>query len=276
MTFMLSQKGYTGPGDVTTGWQAWYGLRAFSKAVAATGTQKAINVRRTSDSATMDILILPTGRLDVATLTTFLTSTTGFVTKIYDQSGNGLDVSQTTNSKQPQISLVGGPGTGNPSVQFVGSASQGFAFVALSNAQWATSFVAERTGAFTSFNPVFGAGPGVGGEWSTGFANSANLVYFYGGVSVDTAAGNDNVWHAVQTSWFSAAGGLVVDGAVTSANPGAAAMGQYELGSNTFAGQFLTGSWVESGINTNNFFASSQVIAQALNTNQHGTNGWNF
>lgn len=66
-----SASAYTGPGDIVSGATAFYGLRAYSAAVAATGTQKAVNVRRASDNATQDILILTNGNLDVASAATF-------------------------------------------------------------------------------------------------------------------------------------------------------------------------------------------------------------
>ena len=55
---------YVGPGDIVSGATAWYGLRAYSAAIAATGTQKAINIRRASDNTTKDILIRKSGNLD--------------------------------------------------------------------------------------------------------------------------------------------------------------------------------------------------------------------
>ena len=53
---------YTGPGDIVS-FTAWYGLRAYSAAVAATGTQKAINITRASDSEVCDVLIATSGSL---------------------------------------------------------------------------------------------------------------------------------------------------------------------------------------------------------------------
>lgn len=55
--------GYTGPGDVVAGATAWYGLRAYSAAVAATGTQKAVKIRRASDDHLCDVLIATSGLL---------------------------------------------------------------------------------------------------------------------------------------------------------------------------------------------------------------------
>lgn len=98
---------YTGPGDIVSGATAWYGLRAYSAAVAATGTQKAVNIRASGDNATTDILILPTGKLDVATAAAFQTAHGGnlFVTAAYDQTWNSNDISQATAANQPQLNL---------------------------------------------------------------------------------------------------------------------------------------------------------------------------
>lgn len=62
--------GYRGPGDVVSGAAVWYGLRGYNNAYA-TGSNKAINVRRASDSTAQDILILGNGMLDIATANTF-------------------------------------------------------------------------------------------------------------------------------------------------------------------------------------------------------------
>lgn len=63
---------YTGPGDIFASAAAWYGVRAYSAAVAATGTQKAFNISRASDSALQDIVILTSGVVDVASYNTFV------------------------------------------------------------------------------------------------------------------------------------------------------------------------------------------------------------
>jgi hypothetical protein len=61
---------YTGPGDIVTGATAWYGLRAYNAAYA-TGSNNAINVRRASDNSSENIVILSTGKLDIATANSF-------------------------------------------------------------------------------------------------------------------------------------------------------------------------------------------------------------
>ena len=63
-------------------------------------TGDVIRVRRTSDNAELDFN--PTEITD-GTLTTWTGSGDGAVTKLYDQSGNGLDVIQATASQQPKV-----------------------------------------------------------------------------------------------------------------------------------------------------------------------------
>jgi hypothetical protein len=82
--------GYTGPGDIQA-FTFWCGFRAYSAATAGT---KAIRVVRASDSTQTDINTLANGNLDAATLTTFLTATTGNVVICYDKAGtNDLGLS---------------------------------------------------------------------------------------------------------------------------------------------------------------------------------------
>ena len=65
-------------------------------------TGNAIRVRRSSDNTEQDIGFIDVN-IDTSALTTFCSGTNGFVTTWYDQSGNGLNVTQTTAANQPQI-----------------------------------------------------------------------------------------------------------------------------------------------------------------------------
>jgi len=65
-------------------------------------TGNAIRVRRSSDNAEQNIGFSG-GNLDTTALTTFCSGTNGFVTTWYDQSGSGVNATQTTAVNQPQI-----------------------------------------------------------------------------------------------------------------------------------------------------------------------------
>ena len=117
---------YTGPGDVVSGATAWYGLRAYNAAYA-TGSNKAINIRRASDNTTTNIVILSNGNLDIATANTFAGtdatcqgSTTGLSTTIAftscSSTPNAADTVSGTGISQPESivscgSFVAGAGT---------------------------------------------------------------------------------------------------------------------------------------------------------------------
>jgi hypothetical protein len=97
---------------------AAYSLRQLDTAYAG----KAINVRRSSDNTTSDIGFTASGDLDTATLLTFAGSGSAYVTTWYDQSGNGVNVTQATQANQPRIVNAGVVETvnGRPSIMFLG------------------------------------------------------------------------------------------------------------------------------------------------------------
>jgi hypothetical protein len=107
--------------DVYSGAAAAYSLRKLRTAY----TGSAIEVRRTNNDVA-NIGFTSTGELDTTALLAF-TGTgaldNGFVTKWYDQSGNGRDATQTTALNQPQIVSSGSVilENGKPSVQFDGT-----------------------------------------------------------------------------------------------------------------------------------------------------------
>jgi Alpha-L-arabinofuranosidase B, catalytic len=84
-----------------------FGLYSLRRQLAAYGTGKSIQVRRSSDNTTQDINLLSSGLLDVASMLTFVGANNGFVSKLYDQSGNTNDFSQATAANQPQIVASG-------------------------------------------------------------------------------------------------------------------------------------------------------------------------
>jgi len=65
-----------------------------------------LRVRRSNDNAELDIYF-DSGIIDIPTLTGFVTSNNGYVVKLYDQSGNGNNYSQTGTTNQPMIINAG-------------------------------------------------------------------------------------------------------------------------------------------------------------------------
>jgi hypothetical protein len=90
---------YTGPGDIVS-FTAWYGLRAYSQAIVTAGTQALVNLQRTSDSHTCDIIVSASGGLgntancstggdNGTAAATWCNATTCNVLIAYDQTGGG-------------------------------------------------------------------------------------------------------------------------------------------------------------------------------------------
>ncbi len=95
-----------------------YSLRKLRSAYSG----NAIRVRRSSDNAEQDFGFV-SNVLDTASLLTFCGAGNGFVTTWYDQSGNGLNITNTTAANQPQIVTSGAMITENskPTILFDGS-----------------------------------------------------------------------------------------------------------------------------------------------------------
>ena len=107
-----------------------------------------IRVRRSSDNSESDISFNSQGVLDSVSLLNFVGANNGFITKWYDQSGNGYHVDQTTAAFQPKIISSGSLNLINnkPTISFLKSSTQ-----SLSNAASflvrSTYIVASYTGA---------------------------------------------------------------------------------------------------------------------------------
>lgn len=81
-------------------------VAAYSLRKLKSGVQYPIRVRRTSDNTETDIGFIGTN-LDTVSLLSFCGSGSGYITKWYDQSGNGNHAIQNTTSNQPRIVNTG-------------------------------------------------------------------------------------------------------------------------------------------------------------------------
>ena len=204
---------YTGPGDVVAGATVWWGMRAYS---AATRGTNCIRLVRASDSTQQDFVTLADGSLDVASIATFLASTTGKVVTIYDQSGNGHHATQPTDASRPPFVLAA-TGT-RPAMQGNGAVSLSTgAFTTMRPGPRTTtipqpytvSAVVVRTGAFTTAGAWLGATSGM----SCYFFSTVNTVTFYAGVGGTNATAADSAWHTIQEIFNGASSEIYVDGA---------------------------------------------------------------
>jgi hypothetical protein len=105
----------------------------------------AIKVRRSSDDQTQDIGFGNDGSLDIVSLSNFVGSSSGYVVKWYDQSGNGNDLTQTeSNDRQPRIISNGNLEIENtkPFIRFLGVYNSSYTTLKLASTFGTTAHVA--------------------------------------------------------------------------------------------------------------------------------------
>jgi hypothetical protein len=102
-TFQSGGASFVGLLDLYPNAAAAYSVRLLKSDYAGS----AMEVRRSSDNALQDIGFDANGDLDTASLLSFVGAGNGFVRTWYDQSGNSVDVTQTTISIQPKIVSIG-------------------------------------------------------------------------------------------------------------------------------------------------------------------------
>ena len=234
---------YVGPGDVVAGADGWWGLRAYS---AATEGNKAVNLRRSSDNATSDFNTLANGNLDVASIAAFMGAGNVFIATLYDQTGNGNDLSQATTANQPQL-VLGSLGS-LPTMQTSGSQTLGRLSTPATAQPLTIAAVATRS--FTGIAGLFGglAGP----DPVVYFESSANLVQLYAGGTAFDAACSDGAWHSIQGVFNGASSIESINGTNTTGTTGTGALLNGPGDTLTFFGDGIgnnvTGNATEVGV----------------------------
>ena len=150
--------------DLYPGAAAAYSLRRLSDFYGGS----AIQVRRSSDNAVLDIGFDGDGSLNTGALLSFCGVGNGFVTTWYDQSGNGRNATQATAANQPQIVSAGsvltltGVGASKPCLSFDGI-NDSFGFTSITAPQFTTFYPSKKlinadlSAWFTRSNIGFGA-----------------------------------------------------------------------------------------------------------------------
>lgn len=196
---------------------ALYSLRKIVSAYAG----KCLKVQRLSDSTTLDIGFLSNNQIDMASALTFGANTMLYVTKWYDQSGNGHDAIQATQNAMPELLNVNGA----PWIAF----NQTDAFCYLQTAA-AIGLTGDQTiGMVCQLNtPVANALPIVSFDgtdgWFVGFnaASKGNAGYYSAGVGAinDSSTLIAGGVHRVAFTRTSGAVAIRVDGVQTTTGTG--------------------------------------------------------
>lgn len=252
---------FQGAGDVVSGAVAWWGLRAYNAAYA-TGSNPALDLTDNVGTTTT-INILSTGFLDTATAAPLVA--TRRVSKLYDQTGNGRHQIQATFATMPELDVSGTPFMKWDNARGVFMVTSG----TVTQAQpFSQSIVVQRWQNFTTQMDIT-----IGNATANGrilFANSANNMFLFSGGSTTNFAVSDSAYHAVQALFSGASSAAMVDGtnnAGLNAGTGGYSSDGLQLG-NTNVDMLLR----EAGV----WFSDISASFTALNTNQHGSNGWNF
>lgn len=286
---------YTGPGDINTTNFAWWGLRAYTSALANAGatTTPVMDVYgvTTTTSCTIYLLGDGTGGLDFSTAgagavghqcllgaTTFCTSTNSSctVSKLYDQSGAtkcggatvACDLSQATQANQPTLTFncIGSL----PCLTFsTTSMALSSATANLTISQpFTISWVVERTGNFSSFSSPFG---NQASQVFFGWNNTSGSVRFNAGSSINVTSIADSAFHAMNALASGSSSAYYIDGTSHSGSAGSNGLsGGQILCWGCGAGNGTPLQAVEGGFWTTDKSANFST----LNANQHAY--WGF
>ncbi len=256
---------YVGPGDVVSGASAWWGLRAYSNATIGSN---AVRLRENGGNTESDFATIAGGGLDLAAIATFKGANSLFVTKLYDQTGGGRDLTQVVAASQPPFTLA-----------VLGS------YPAIDATTGATSWVLTCATPLALVQPYSISGvlqvtnskdmqyffdqnnfPQV----RPNFTGSGTLLLFAGSLFSVTMA--LNTWHAVQTVYNSASSDGNIDGTRTTGDAGANSFtgGPLAYFGDGGAGNFI-GYGLEVGVWPSGFSAAQETN---MNTNQHAY--WGF
>lgn len=241
--------GYLGLGDLDT-YAVYAGLRAYSAAIVAAGTQPLVNVSRVSDSHTCDILVSGTGYLgntancstggdNGAAAATFC-ATTCNVPILYDQTGGGHNFVPTGGNVTLSLS--------DTSLAFNGSAGLRINSMPAVAQPLSFSSVSKRTSG-TSSSTVMNA-PAI----IVRYEAATELVEFAGVAHFSVAA--ESTWHTSNVTFNGTSSIVNLDMVSTSSlNLSTGAIGSGEMlgiGDNGGGGERLTGNIREIAISASN------------------------
>ena len=187
-----------------------------TRLLSSTYSGNCMEVRRSSDSATQNIGFVD-GLLDTASLTTFLSGSTGSVVTWYDQTGSGRNA--VSSIAEPIIAISGTIQTKNsiPSIYFSGNdTGQAFKFNNDTLAQPSTVFMLAQSDATTSDHFMDGPSRQLIG-------NVTNLCIYAGGGLVNT--GIDVTTFNLMTAIFNGESSFIQTNDSTSASGNAGSAG---------------------------------------------------
>jgi hypothetical protein len=267
-----SSASYVGPGDIVSGAIGWYSpARAYTAAFAAGGTA-IMDLVDQAGANPVTINILSTGYADITAISNWVTAnsvSTIRVTKLYDQTGTGNHVTNATLAQMP--ALVLSSLNSLPGLVTTGARTDRLLSGNITRAQPISySVVAKRTASTgasgwigSNTNPV-GLYPGTGADiWSV----AGNTVL------ASPATTTESAFHAAQGILNGGSSAIVIDGSATTGAGGSTGYSASAISLFRANGGTPDGVLMEAGVWPSAFNATQYGD---MNTNQHGTNGYNF
>jgi len=255
--------GYTGPGDVSPGATGWWGMRAYSAAQAAAtanvadlvsqGSGLAVCTLKLATSGDLDMVGTYCGGLTVAAACAAAAGGSCKITKMYDQSGNGHDMTRAF-ATAPAFVVVT-TGLYLAAIQFGGGTQLNNA--AMTTAQPHSVVAALK---FPSHGAIQGIVTGSSYEYSINLTPALRIKA--NTISVSTLTLTDNTWYATMgifqgTSNQSQA--HVNASVTTGLNSGTNTMpAAITIGSSSFSEHFL-GLMTEVGVWPSNISGASPI-----------------
>jgi hypothetical protein len=256
---------YTGPGDIVSGASAWWGLRAYSAAYAtalgniadivdtATGGSLCTMKAKATGDADLTSLSCVGGTVSVTTFCTVTHAAGCSVAKLYDQTGNGFFLTNSTLSKMPTLVLgsVSGLASNRPSMVFASASTQNLTSpLQLATPQPMTlTGVANRSG--TSAGAIVASDTSNNAELRL---DTAGTILIYSGGTPASQSETDGAWHSFAGVFTTtgAASFVNVDGssgtgASVGTNGYSAGTSHARMGNNAF-GSTMNGNVQEGGV----------------------------
>jgi hypothetical protein len=261
--------GYQGPGDLVAGAIGWYGLRPYNAAYAG----PLIRLHRLNDDKQCDIAPANNGlgstincfdnSLNGQDVTAFCNGTTCVVVAIYDQTGNGNDLTQTITASQPLLTFncLAGLTAGLPCISFAGV--QQFTGPNVINQAQPFSITVATNYTGSVLGETFAA---AGNEVQVGYnAFTSDDIYVTAGTLFHLAGNPPGNFRVIQFIAHDPSSFLTIDGTATAET----------AGTNAFASKptfgAFTGRFVECGMWP---IALSTAQQTAINSNTHSY--WGF
>ena len=265
---------YTGPGDVVSGADAFWGLRGYNAAYSTGSNPAAIVCNQTTFTICSTINILSNGKFDTATASgSSACATTCVVKQLYDQTGNAHHLTCASGTACPVLTF-NCINTTLPCLTFAGAQTMTVSAAPTQAQPWTMTLITERTANFTTEMYPLHTADATTSDLGIRFTSAASSVAGQCSSTVAPAGGSvaDSAWHNFALVCNGASSAIYVDAGSTTASGGTSALTNTKalaIGENIFGSTPLTGGILEAGI-----WGAGFNSTQAGNMNTNQSNYW--